>query len=259
MVYSDQRELEGGPILKNHDAHFIPVAPRNPLNPNSGYFDACKPDQKHVYTELVVEDSAACLPRYLVKLQPVSPEIAFGKSKWEQYYGAVGEEPALPFNINQILEEPCPIWPQKKIKETHLLVLIPKTINGKPLTLQLLRELVKKPKDSGGGQQLLKKYPSYEKPSLLEASIAIFTECVATGTHWYSDTYTRCAGRVNGVSLFVGGFVNRTLHIKKVHHPQQGLAACRKFHTFRNSILAINQPSSSTSSSKKNEDLSSNV
>ena len=62
---------------------------------------------------------------------------ALGKKEWEKYFGDIGIEPPLPSNIEDILNEPCSFWPDKKIKETHLLVLIPNTVNGKPFTIDL--------------------------------------------------------------------------------------------------------------------------
>ena len=70
----------------------------------------------------------------------------FGKAEWEKYFGDVGIEPPLPKNIEDILNSPCPFWPGKKVRETHLLVLVPQTINGKPYTINVLGELIKKPK-----------------------------------------------------------------------------------------------------------------
>ena len=74
---------------------------------------------------------------------------AFGKAKWETYFGDIGEEPPLPPNMHEILASRCPFDPTKSVQETHLLVLVPARVNGAPLTLNLLGELVKKPK--GGG------------------------------------------------------------------------------------------------------------
>ena len=73
------------------------------------------------------------------------PSIAFGKAKWKRYFGNIGVEPPLPANIKKILKAYCPFWPDKKIQETHLLVLIPNTVNGKPFTMNYLGELIKKP------------------------------------------------------------------------------------------------------------------
>ncbi len=63
-------ELEGKGNYDNYDAHFVPVAPRNPDNPNETVYYPCKTIDEHQYTEMVVFDSAALLPRYLVELQP---------------------------------------------------------------------------------------------------------------------------------------------------------------------------------------------
>jgi len=72
--------------------------------------------------------------------------IAFNKLKWEEYIGNVGKEPSLPADMHQILQSQCPIWPRKKVEQTHMLTLIPKTVNGEPLTLKLMDSLVQKPK-----------------------------------------------------------------------------------------------------------------
>ena len=72
--------------------------------------------------------------------------IAFGKTDWEKYFGEIGEEPLLPKNVKRILNKSCPFWPNKKVKETHLLVLIPNTVNGQPFTLSFLGELIQCPR-----------------------------------------------------------------------------------------------------------------
>ena len=102
----------------------------------------------------------------------VSTSIAFGKADWEKYFGEVGLEPSLPANIEKILNEPCSFWPDKKVKETHLLVLIPNTVNEKPFTINYLEELIQKPKSGhatkysyywGGAKEAVgdKSYPSH--------------------------------------------------------------------------------------------------
>ena len=85
------------------------------------------------------------------------PMSAFGKAKWATYFGDIGMEPPLPPNIHQILQSPCPFWSGKKVEETHLLVLIPQTVNGKALTLDYLEQLIQKP--LGGGHAT--KYEHY--------------------------------------------------------------------------------------------------
>ncbi len=88
----------------------------------------------------------------MVKMVNNVPSMAFGKALWAQYFGDIGVEPPLPPHINAILQSPCPYWSGKKVEETHLLVLIPQTVNGKPLTLRSLGELVKSPKQGTSSQ-----------------------------------------------------------------------------------------------------------
>ena len=54
---------------RNYDAHFVPVVPKDPARPDEVNYYPCKANQTNVYTEVVVFESAASLPRYLVKLQ----------------------------------------------------------------------------------------------------------------------------------------------------------------------------------------------
>jgi hypothetical protein len=74
---------------------------------------------------------------------------AFGAQEWEHYFGKVGAEPPLPADIVEILYSNCPFWPGNQVKDTHLLVLIPSTVNGVPFTLNLLGHLIQNPKRGG--------------------------------------------------------------------------------------------------------------
>ena len=82
---------------------------------------------------------------------------AFGAEDWFQYLGKIEEAPPLPVNIIDTLNGPCPFWPGKQVRDTHLLVLIPATVNDKPLSLNLLEELIQHPQ--GGGHTA--KYNNY--------------------------------------------------------------------------------------------------
>lgn len=81
-------------------------------------------------------------------LKPSShvPSLAFGKEQWEKHFGDVGYEPPLPPNIEEILNARCPFWPgvlsPNKVKDTHILVLVPATVKGRPLTMEYLIQLV---------------------------------------------------------------------------------------------------------------------
>ena len=76
-------------------------------------------------------------------------DVAFGEVEWEHYFGKVGSAPSLPSNIDTVLGSACPFWPDKKVKDTHLLVLMPKIVDGAPFTLNLLEELIQRPKHGG--------------------------------------------------------------------------------------------------------------
>jgi hypothetical protein len=82
----------------------------------------------------------------LVTQEKKLPEISFGAKQWEEHFGIVDEEPPLPENIDAILNSTCPFWPDKKVRDTHLLVLIPKRVGGAPLTLNLLQKIIEQPK-----------------------------------------------------------------------------------------------------------------
>ena len=99
-------------------------------------------------------------PTAQAEVYPCIPDIAFGKAEWEKYFGDIGEEPPLPANIEGILNEPCSFWQGAKVKETHLLVLIPNTVNRKPFTLNWLGKLIQKPKSG-----YATKYLFYAKPA----------------------------------------------------------------------------------------------
>jgi hypothetical protein len=97
--------------------------------------------------------------------------LAFGATDWAEYFGDVGAEPPLPPNMTKIFSAPCPFWPGKSIDETHLFVLVPHVVNGQPLTLQSLGELVKKPLQGHASQ--------YHGLSLGE-----YVDPPASGSHW---------------------------------------------------------------------------
>jgi hypothetical protein len=62
-------KLAGKGNYANYDANFIPVVPKDPTNPREVEYYPCAPNEPHVYTEVVVFERSACLPRYHVTLQ----------------------------------------------------------------------------------------------------------------------------------------------------------------------------------------------
>ena len=73
------------------------------------------------------------------------PVHAFGPGSWREHFGvqAVGTVPSLPSDIDQILDSPCPFWSDKRVRDTHVLVLVPSEVDGEPYTLTRLGELIR--------------------------------------------------------------------------------------------------------------------
>jgi hypothetical protein len=120
------------------------------------------------------------------------PSIAFGAAEWRKYFGDVGIEPPLPPNIEQILSRPCPFTPlpsrwnpfgsAKTIRETHLLVLVPQTVNGQPLTLKSLGELVKWPLQGPASKYKRFDLGAYADPPASRSHWALITRTVVEGS-----------------------------------------------------------------------------
>lgn len=98
-------------------------------------------------------DGDRVYPLNFCKNQFINPKpyIAFGKEKWEKYLGNVGPIPHLPSQIHKILNSPCPFWREKKVEQTHLLVLLPETLNGIRLSLDRLGEIMRNSKRNPTG------------------------------------------------------------------------------------------------------------
>jgi MoxR-like ATPase len=73
-----------------------------------------------------------------------------GPDEWEAQGINVGEPPPIPASITKaLLDSACPLHPRKLIKETHVLMLVPKMVNGEPYTALKLDELCAARKGSG--------------------------------------------------------------------------------------------------------------
>ena len=77
-----------------------------------------------------------------------------GADAWRSQDIEVGSEPPIPPSITKaLLDSPWPLHPGQLIKETHILMLVPKTVNDKPYTALKLDELCAERK--GFGDRLL--------------------------------------------------------------------------------------------------------
>jgi hypothetical protein len=101
--------------------------------------------------QVVGSSPAGCL----ASLRALSIQVptVFGSRDWRRYFGEVGEEPPLPAYMDEILRSPCPFWPDKAVQDTHLLVLVPSTVDGEAFNLDLLRRLVQHPRGGGHSTQ----------------------------------------------------------------------------------------------------------
>jgi MoxR-like ATPase len=118
----------------------------------------------------LVETDLSALPSKRKGLEPAtaeqagvsasSPTIAFvkaelgknflGPDEWKSQEIVVGAVPPIPASITKaLLNEECPLHPGEKIKDTHVLMLVPKTVNGEQYTALKLDELCAKRKGSG--------------------------------------------------------------------------------------------------------------
>lgn len=116
---------------------------------------ACVSRQWHAFlvhqTDRGIPVGALVLRKYA--LRKYVERHGFGALKWKQYFGGV-EKIRLPLKMYDILRKSCPFFKGKRVKDTHILFYMPKEVDGKPLTLNHLEELVKKPKKDSGGNPI---------------------------------------------------------------------------------------------------------
>jgi hypothetical protein len=117
------------------------------------------------------------------QINTFSHEKAFGPKEWFIHFGThLRNVPRLPPNIAEILSSDCPFWPSNKVHETHLLVLVPQTVGGQPLTLKILGELVKKPLTGPATQYSYFKLGEYTDPAAPPSHWVLLTRDVIEGS-----------------------------------------------------------------------------
>jgi hypothetical protein len=99
-------------------------------------------------TQLKAQMTIIGLRKELAPLKEIE-KYGFGPANWAKYFGDVGEVPPLPPKLEEILQAPCPYWKEKRVRDTHMLVLVPATVNGEPFTLNSLGEMIQTPKSDG--------------------------------------------------------------------------------------------------------------
>lgn len=107
-----------------------------------GTVKSCKRGRRHPSVNGIPDTTQDFIKR--TGLGTIQCDQPFGKKEWEEYFGVVVEEPALPPDIDQILNSQCPFAQDEtiRVKHTHMLVLVPDKVNGEALTLNKLKELI---------------------------------------------------------------------------------------------------------------------
>jgi hypothetical protein len=84
-------------------------------------------------------------------LKAVLGKNFLGTAEWLKGFGVnVGAPPPIPESITpELLNSKCPLHPGQLIKDTHILLLIPKTVDGQPYSALRLDELCATRKGSG--------------------------------------------------------------------------------------------------------------
>jgi hypothetical protein len=137
--------------LKHDYAEHLALAEQEKASLKAAYEDLLSKQQRaQKQSGSALKEVTVCLADRQASLsQTTFPSQAFGAKAWEKYLGKAGTEPPLPSGIGQILDGACPFWSGKAVKDTHLLVLIPATVDDKPFSLNLLRRLIHR--TQGGG------------------------------------------------------------------------------------------------------------
>ena len=154
-----------------------------------------------------------------------------GKPAWERYFGNVGASPQLPSDIEKIMDGACPFWPGNKVRDTHMLVLIPEQVSGKPLTLDYLGKLIELPQ--GGGHATKYRgdwYTKYVRPEIgnqvSDSSYwVLMTRDVLPGSRWKSYE-AQCAlvadhAKRTGLAYEVPGALESAV-VMLLHHVRSG-------------------------------------
>ncbi len=109
VIDGDMQKLIGKGNYQNYDAHYVPVYPIS-ASPHEKCYMPIKRHQTPKYTEVVVFDSAACLPRYIVELEATllyMPSIRRQSSMPSLQANAL----TLPeiMQVNEAVQKPSPL------------------------------------------------------------------------------------------------------------------------------------------------------
>lgn len=138
--------------------------------------------------------------------------FAFTSKDWKRFckkdVDTEGERSSLPVDIYAKLNSPCPVFPGKRIGQTHMLVWIPKKAGGEPLTLNSLGRILK---EYFPGNNENDGYRYVGKPIVMEhgevapakSGWVLMTKDVLPGSRnrWYTDQQ-RLVANLTTTSLY---------------------------------------------------------
>ncbi len=176
-------------------------------------------------------------------------EMIYGRNIWKKYFGLILEEPSLPKDLEAVLNSDSPFAIEgvkgTKIKDTHLLVLVPESLSlnslqklakspfkGAPSTkyrhnyhdehgevstvasrwILISKGLIEESRNTSYPDQekMIEAHEGYTIPPALDVAAALLIHHAATKKKLYSGvkTFTRCAEtvEVSGNHMVVGGF-----------------------------------------------------
>lgn len=68
--------------------------------------------------------------------------LCFGVKDWKRIGIDVKDAPPLPNDLKAIYDQDCPFWKNKRVGDTHMLVLVPKKLGKKTITIKRIGKLV---------------------------------------------------------------------------------------------------------------------
>ena len=162
----------------------------------------------------------------------------FGKTEWKNHFNINVDAPRISEEIQLALEKPCPFWANKKIKETHILFLVPQDIsldtfltppffNSNPSMIKYSLSglkiapdykhpywalMTKKtiPNSSSNtfeNQKAIAKQYGYEIPKTIEAIACILSAKLLGNISIFCNTgeQTRCEEEIDSSHIIIGG------------------------------------------------------
>lgn len=87
-------------------------------------------------------------------LDKVVRDTLFDTHKWRCYLGHFNYVSFVTKGMISLMKAPCPIWPGKRVCETHTITFLPPTVNGVPFKFMKLLGIAKKTMAKGRGMTI---------------------------------------------------------------------------------------------------------